>query len=275
MSSGRSPRRHAQHRPPVALGLSVAWLAALAAAARAETPAWYPDRPNLTVSPQVLPMGTFGFDMGLSYTGDTPGRDELLSVPIKLRLPLSPRWELQLGWEAFDWSDRPQEPGRIGTGDLFAASRTIVDDGEGLLPVLAIEAGATIPAASRPAFGVGKPSFYALLAAEFTPYDNVWLDLNVGIELSGIAGRSRSFVADEFATGALGLSVARVFEPYVEVRWEATHGDGAGDLTVLDIGMVSYVGERLALDASIATGLSEAAPDLLLVIGFSVLFGPE
>ncbi|RME71285.1 MAG: hypothetical protein D6776_10470 [Planctomycetota bacterium] len=250
--------------------LLFATLLVLGARARAETPTWVPDRPNATVAPVVLPLGYVGLDIGLRYEGDRPGDEDRLSVPIKLRYPVTARWELQVTASPLDWEDPPHDDARMGVSDLAVASRTVLTEGGGWRPPLALELGATIPTGSI-GLGSGSPSFYALLATEITPWEAVWLDLNLGLSLEPLRGVGRGFVADEFASAALGLDLAGLALPYLELSWAAAHAEPGADFLQLELGTVWFVTERVALDAIVSTGLTAPAPDLAVAFGVSVL----
>jgi hypothetical protein len=258
----------------------IAWRAlaialALTGAAAAEVPEWVPDRPNATVAPTVVPLGFIGMDLGASYEGWRPGNDDLLTFPIKLRLPVAETLEVQLGWATWGWSDTRDSGAHTGSGDVFYAARWVATQGEGFVPPLAVEVGGTIPAATRrPDFGPGTPSFYALLATEISPYEAVWLDLNFGVELTGRRGRHQDFLGNEFASAALGLDVAGLLFPYVEVEWAATRGGNDSDFVSGDVGLAWFITERLAIDAAVFWGMSDTAPDLGATLGVSFLLGP-
>lgn len=232
------------------------------------------DRPNFANAPVVIGHGGLGLELGASYLGNRPGRSDSIGTQVKLRYGLFRSFEIQLGWNVIQWQDDRSSDSDYGIGDGFINGRVIVLEGFDWVPQLGFEFGSTLPLADkRPEFGKGQPDFTLTALIEFAPEEWFWLDCNVGVTFQSQRGSDREFRAQEFVVVAAGLNLEGTYAPYAEIAWFATHGDGAGDQLIGDLGVLVTLNENWMIDGAVFVGLENDSPDLGVTIGLATILG--
>lgn len=214
------------------------------------------DRPGFTDSGVVLPAGSIQVETGVSATWD--GTSESLSGPEALvRWAPRARLELRLTAPNYALTDPADGLGDVGLGVKLAPFRTVDWS-------LAVLAGVTLPS--------GDPAFTA---------DAVVPSVTVvaGRPLSGDASITGQFGItwpaafdrpDVAGTVSLGRSLTGTLGAFLEVLAADAHG--AEPAVVLHHGYALALARHSQLDAHVGVGLTKAAADVLVGIGWSTRF---
>ncbi len=226
------------------------------------------DRPGITLSPTVVPPGTFQIEAGIPQYTAMRGNGvdaELWSLPVQLRYGLTPSVELRLAGSPWNrLHDDVSGDDVDGASDVELGTKIVLSDGESG-PKLAAILGVRLPVGSED-FTAHQPGYTFNLAASmaFDPSNT----------LTGLAGISRIPVGDENATtGALGLALTHSFtdapfSAYIEAGW-FPNIDNSVDTAVAGTGATYLVTNDLQLDAFGDFGLNEDTPDATIGLGIS------
>lgn len=258
---------------------AVWWLAGMAVPALAARDL-STDRPDSTESPFTVEPGRFQIETSLaSFARDqrTASSDDARTtlwnvMPTNLRFGLTPQWELQIVVDAYlDETSRPRTGGprvrQRGFGDITLRTKVNLwgnDGGDtafGLLPFV------KLPTASD---GLGNDAVEGGLIAAFagdlapgwsygamTEVDVVRNERDDGYEPVWV----NTFTVGHDLTERLGL--------FTELALEV--GPGPGALS-FNAGVTYALGPDQQVDAGFNRGLTRAAPDLVLFVGFSRRF---
>ena len=226
------------------------------------------DRPDFTESSDVIPPGLFQFESGVSYEGNTrngvPERN--LVVPGALmRIGLLPRVELRLGGDGF-LSQNVDDLSTSGYSDLEVGVKARLLDQRRAGIDLAV-----IPMVSLP---IGSDGF---TSGGIDPTVKItWArDVPAGFDVSG--NFNFASVTDDlgrFNRKTVSVSMAHdlvagwggFIETYGFTPMER---DSAWGVT-LDFGVTRSIGRDFQFDVEAGRGLTAAAPDWFVGLGFAV-----
>lgn len=234
------------------------------AAAQAEAPSF--DRPGISFSPGVLPVGWFDWEQGLpdlQFDNNGGVHGKLYTADTTLRMGLTSTLELQVAgslWNRLDASSQGASSRAEGAGDTrigmkwaqpLPASKMSV----GILATVTLDTGSA-------AFSNGWP-IYSLGAV-------LSRDLGAGRSLAGYvnvdhsAGSNIGTVASNF-----GFPVHGNLGAYLEVGRIAGAGNSS---TVGGGGLTWLLDDRVQLDMYARRGLTSQSPDLQAGLGISMVW---
>lgn len=239
--------------------LLVAVGVAVAAAANAQSTAveLITDRPDFTESAVTVPIGTFQFEAGATWSDD--GVRTLAGPELLVRWGLRDRLEIRLA--APDWVDFTGGNLRSGLGDaevsVKARLRRWGPWDLAVLPALTLPTGDT-----GLTTGAVDPSV-ALVGAR-----DLGEEWSIAAQLTGAwptLGRERSseWTASLSTSTAIGARTSTFLEAAAVLP-----GIGGTSL-VLHHGYTFRVGAAWQVDAHVAAGLEHDAPDLLIGVGLA------
>jgi hypothetical protein len=263
--SGRSPKALA--------ALLVVTLAGLwAAGATAQD--INPDRPDLTTSAEVVPVGALQIETGLEYerarVGGGPAERQL-TVQGVLRLGLTSAVEISLEGEPFVWLRSDEDHRGSGDYTLGLKYRFHAPAPEGAGPALALKPFVKLPTASAP-IGSERADFGALLLMTLgLPWD-LSLDANAGVAAIGQT-RPEGFIPQGIVSGSLSWAATGRLTAIGELFF-ATKDERAGrDGLIATLALMYRFTPRLAVDAGMRTTLTGRGPDWAAFAGLSVRLG--
>jgi len=265
---------------PTALVGALAVLCLLCASAAStsaqEAPELVTDRPDQTESTAIVPAGRAQLELGATLTRDEEAgsRVESLGGPGSLlRLGLSERVELRLGWEG--WVDEETRSGggrgRVdGAADAAIGAKLRLREGDGASPAIALIAATSVPIGEE-AFSSERFDPSARLAVSHDLAGGIGLGWNVGIETaSEPAASGRTTRSTAIYTLAAGFPAAERWGLFVELFGEVPMSAEGGPAHSADGGATYLLRPNLQLDLAAGVGLSDAAPDWFAGVGLSV-----
>lgn len=252
----------------IAFGLvALLWLGATGAAAQDINP----DRPDLTTSAEVVPVGAVQIETGLEYGRTRVGggpTERQLTVQGVLRAGLLPALEVSLEGQPFVWLRAGQED--HGSGDYAIGLKYrfyAPDDG----PALAVKPFLKLPVAREP-IGTERTDVGALLLMTLGLSERLSLDANAGVAAVG-QRRPEGYIAQGIASAALswGLTerLTAIGELFFATRDAREERDGLFTTVALMYRPVPW----MALDAGMRTTLTGRGPDWSAFLGLSVRLG--
>ena len=226
------------------------------------------DRPDFTESSEVIPRGGYQFESGLTFEGDTHDgqRARSLSAPGSLlRVGLGLRTELRISSDGFQ-SEAINSVRSSGYADLGLGLKIRLLDQAKVGFDFAI-----IPMVSLPTGGEGFTSGHADPTLKLT-----WArELPAGWGATG--NFNFSSVSDEEGrftqraiSASFGHAIAGGWEGFGELYSFTPMERGERSGVTLDWGIARQIGRDLHFDIAAGRGLTAAAPDWFVGIGFAV-----
>lgn len=251
-------------------------VAALPAAA--QQPELVTDRPDQTESAVVVPKGWLQLEVGATVTRDETGGEttEVLELPgTLLRLGLSDHVELRLGWGGYadlETSQGGLELSDSGVLDAEVGAKVHLAPERGGRPEMALLFGASVPVGEAD-FSSDRVDPAFRFSAAHTLSESVGLGYNVGLEWgTAVDGNGdRSTVSDVFYSVAAGFGLSPRWGAFGELFGNLEGSSDAGSRHSVNGGLTYLAKPNLQLDAAAGVGLSDAADDWFVVLGFSVL----
>lgn len=231
-----------------------------------DTPELVTDRPDFTESSQVIPRRWFQLESGLSYEGEGQDLRSFAAPSTLMRIGLGRHTELRLGADGV-LSESFGGVRVSGTSDVEIGTKTQVlfQDRSGIdlafLPMVSLPTGAD----GFSSDGVDptlKITWGRDLAAGFGLTGNV----NVS-SLSTEAGR---FHQEAFSV-SLGHDLVAGWSGYAEAYGFSRLGPGEAAAWTFNGGITRPVGAQFQFDLEAGRGLTSAAPDWFVGVGFAVL----
>lgn len=251
--------------------LAAALLAGSALAADPMAPVL--DRPPYASSPAVLDPGHLQLELGAQTQWARDGAPRMAGLLGRIQLGLAPQLEIEAGGFPWLWLDPEDDDTASGPGDGYFNLRVQLCGDDAGRCVSGLELATSLPLAlQRPELGTGHFEPGLALLLELRPHPDITIDLNAGVGWAAESGPGRRYRAQEFAIASLTVSRGRL-APFVEFVWNATHGDPASDLVLLDAGLACSLRPGLQLDVSALVGLSDGAPAFGLTVG--LVWGPR
>ncbi|RMH21396.1 MAG: transporter [Acidobacteria bacterium] len=237
------------------------------------------DRPDQTESSVVVPPGYVQIEAGWTFTRNDDGgaRLEVHELPGTLvRIGVAERVELRIGWsglvfEELRGRDLPFVLDQDGAGDAELGAKIYLGEERGARPEIALLVASSVPV-GEDAFTTDAfdPSFRLSLA--HTLSERLSLGYNLGMEWetgAGDDGRERT-LGSAIYTLALGIGLSERWGAFVELFGTAPTSAAGGPANSFDGGFTYLIRDNMQLDVAGGVGLSDAADDWFVGVGFSV-----
>jgi hypothetical protein len=249
-------------------------------AAAQEGPELVTDRPDQTESTAIVPAGRLQIELGASLAGDEIGDDsDEIEIDARqlgatlVRVGLSRRFELRLGWEG--WLDEKvtfdsERDSEEGAGDAVVGAKVKLREGEGLSPAMALLVHSSVPIGDA-AFTTDRFDSSFRLSVSHDLEGGIGLGYNVGVETasSDTEGGDHSTLATAIYTISAGIPAGERLGFFVEAFGEIGLSADGPPANSLDAGATYLLRPDLQLDAAAGVGISDAAPDWFAGVGVS------
>jgi hypothetical protein len=260
--------------------LSVAVLfVASPGAAEDEQPELVTDRPDQTESTAVVPRGYFQLEGGWVHTVDdedevTERSDDIGNL--LLRIGISEKVELRLGWNGFTSRDRRAasiEDRQEGLRDADIGAKIRLAEQRGARPNVAFLGALVLPIGddelSSSRF---DPSFRFAFAHDLS--DRIVVAYNLGMvwESEADDDGERELLSSGIYTLVSGFAITDTVATFVELYGSIPASAAGKPSNSFDTGLVWRVRPNLQLDIAAGVGLSSAAADWFVSAGLSVRF---
>ena len=233
-----------------------------------------PDRPDLTTSAEIVPVGALQIETGFEYERARVGggsAERRATVQALLRAGLTSRLEVALEGEPFVWQRAGREDSGSGDFTLGLKYRFHAPPADEAGPALALRPFVKLPTASAP-IGSERADGGALLLMTLGLPAGLSLDANAGVAAIGQT-RPNGFIPQGIVSGSLSWAATDRLTTITELFFSAKdERDGRASLRATVA--VSYrVASWLALDVGARTTLTGRGPDWSALIGLSVRLG--
>jgi hypothetical protein len=229
-----------------------------------------PDRPDLTNGVNTVAPGILQIEFGANFTRDGGKTD--VGLPVTGRFGVTTRLELRVDATSVE-SDVAENVRSTGIGDIAAGAKFRLWYGRGGLP----------PSSIAPAINVRATRSHTGLMFGDLDYTLAWLtgfdvgpqahvDLNYRIGAIS-AGRASPHFAQHLASMSVNVTPAETWAPYVELYWISREEPEAAATTAIDTGFIHTITPRLAIDAGVQIGVSQAASTFGFFAGVSTMIG--
>ncbi len=231
------------------------------------------DRPSISTSASTVAPGALQIESGVTYSRTSVGgspADKQFTIEATWRAGLTERLEVRLEGEPLVVTRNEQDD--TGLGNLTLDAKYRFSDGreDSWRPSLGVLPFVTFPVAHAP-HGTNIPDFGLIGIASFDFPLGLSLDANLGV--GGKAQRPQGYLAQGFASAALGLDIGERWSIFGEVFYSSAAERGARGSVGFDAGVQFFVTRVIAVDAAAQTSLAGPGPDYLFRAGFSIRFG--
>ncbi len=213
------------------------------------------DRPDQTESPYLTKKGYLQGEFGFNYER-VNGATQWIHPTALWKLGLNERFEFRFITEL------QSEGKETGLLPLQIGGKVALLEEKGLLPKTSLIAHMGIPTIGHPAFKISKWAPNFRFTFQNTLSEQAALGYNFGAEWDGVSN-----TPDWIYTFAPGLNIGKNGYAYVEAYGSVR----SGELPQHSIagGVAYYLSDDLKIDLSGSYGLTEAATDHYIAIGFS------
>jgi hypothetical protein len=256
-------------RPACARGALLAALAAGCGTLGERAPAT-PQRPRVSSATTTTAPGTQEIELGAAID---PG--DALDVPLTAKWGAGERSELFVGWSPYRGVDVPGDD-EDGVGDVVVGLRTRALDETPNHPAAAFQAAVKIPTHDEGALSSGEPDLLLAGIADVSPGD---FGVTSFYELGVLGDPDHSAVEIRHSLAlAASHPIGERFGGFGELAFLLTPEVDDEQLLLTLGGTFAPVSWRV-FDVGVAIGLSEDAPDLVLLFGLTenlgALLGPR
>ena len=229
-----------------------------------------PDRPDVTNGTTIVEEGLLQVEVGVQHT--RLGTQHNSGTPVTFRVGLFEWLEARASTDGFlHQSDNGSSVSGAGNVQLGAKLRLFADPGG--VPVLSILPTVNLPIASaNKGLGSGVLDATLIILTGTDVGRTSHLDVNYGIGAIG-TGQGRPHFAQQLVSASFSHSLTERLSPYVEGFWFSRQDPDGGPVVSVDTGLIQAFTTRFAIDGGIAFGLTDAAPDLTVFAGLSVIIG--
>jgi len=229
-----------------------------------------PDRPDVTNGTAIVDVGLLQVEVGAQHA--RMGTQQSAGTPLTVRIGLLEWLEARAGSDGLvHQSENGSSVSGIGNVQLGAKIRLFADPGG--VPVLSILPTVNLPLASASkGLGSGDADVTLVLLTGTDLGRTSHVDVNYGIGAIG-AGEGRPHFVQHLISASFSHTLTEQLTPYLEAFWFSRQDPDGGRVFSVDAGFIQAFTARLAVDGGVAVGLTDAAPDLVLFTGISVILG--
>jgi hypothetical protein len=229
-----------------------------------------PDRPDVTNGTNIVDVGLLQVEAGVQHA--RVGTQRSVGTPLTLRIGLFEWLEARISTDGFlHQTDASSSVSGAGNVQVGAKVRLFADPGG--IPVLSILPTVNLPVASvSKGLGSGDSDFTLVVLTGTDLGRASHIDFNYGIGAIG-AGQDRPHFTQHLVSVSASHSVTEQLSPYIEGYWFSRQDPNGGHVFSVDAGFIQAFTARLAVDGGVSVGLTNAAPDLSVFTGVSVIVG--
>ncbi|CAM2068772.1 Transporter [Sulfidibacter corallicola] len=238
-----------------------------------QTPELVTDRPDQSESAEVVPVGSWQFEMGVARSESDPGIEfETTAFPQTLiRYGLNPNLELRIGWDGVIDVETDAFGGNSdsGAGDTSLGVKWKLFDERGRRPQMAIVAGTNLTTAED---GFGSDEFEPAVRLAFssTLSDRLGLGYNLGwSSLRTDDGIDEHTLATVQYSMVLGIGVSDRVGAFIEAFGDVPASAPGGPSNSIDTGITVALSPLVQVDAAGGFGISDEADDWFATVGIS------
>ena len=242
--------------------LLAAILAAFAAPAFAED--FVPGRPGNTESPISVPTGRWQVESEIASFARGGGAKSLSLLSTDIRYGLAPGWDAEAIVSPFNRVEAGGDS-ENGFGDTTLRVRHTFSGQSGEGPAFALIGFVTLPTATN-GQGDGAVEGGAIATGSFDLSESNGVTWTLGAAAISDNGDYKS---DVFGGVALGHQLTDAWGIYAEAFAERSFGETAA---TIDIGATYLSGPHTQWDAGVDFGVTDAADDVRLFVGWAHLF---
>ncbi|HEY7652625.1 MAG TPA: transporter [Methylomirabilota bacterium] len=233
-----------------------------------------PDRPDLTTSAEIMPVGALQLETGFEYerarVGGGPA-ERRATVQAVLRAGLTSWLEVALEGEPFVWRRAEREDRGSGDYTLGLKYRFHAPAADEAGPALAVKPFVTLPTASAP-IGSERPDWGALLLMTVGLPAGLGLDANAGVAAIGQT-RPNGFIPEGIVSGSLSWAATDRLTTITELFFSTKDERDGRESLRATVAVMYKLTSWLALDAGMRTTLAGPGPDWSALAGLSVRLG--
>ena len=219
------------------------------------------DRPDVTESPEIVPMGMYQFELGYQFE-KTPGSESHSFGELMIRIPLVKIVEVRAGLNSFVFlNERDREKNGLQDVSLGLKIKFLEKDHLNL----ALLASSSIPTGNDE-FGEKKLQPVFILAASNPITNNFGIGLNLGINSSIDSGER--FTQTTFSI-ASGYSLFEKTGLYIEYFGKYPNSKDGSNSNFVNGGMTFLINNNFQLDARFGKGLNGIDLEYFTGIGTS------
>jgi hypothetical protein len=230
-----------------------------------------PDRPDVTNGTHIVDVGLLQVETGMQHVRMGSSQRNF-GTPLTVRVGVTEWLEVRVGTDGF-LHQTTSASSVSGAGNVQVGAKLRLFADPGGVPVLSILPTVNLPVASASkGLGSGDSDLTLALLTGTDLGKTSHIDFNYGIGAIG-AGQGQPHFVQHLLSVSFSHSVTEQLSPYVEGFWFSKQDPEGGRAVSIDAGLIQAFTARLAVDGGFAVGLTEAAPDLSLFAGISVIVG--
>lgn len=242
-----------------------------------QVPELVTDRPDQTESASTVAKGLWQLELGYLLLRDNPGTshsDELRAAAGLLRIGVSSRVELRVGWVGYSLLDQesPAARSRVsGTSDGGLGAKFGLVEGSGLKPQVALLVGTSLPIGDDEFTSDHyDPGFRFALSHQVSP--RIDLGYNIGMAWLTTIDDAQIESTESLVqyTLAAGFALTETVGAYVEIFGDQPTRGGEANQTSFDGGFTWGLRDNLQLDLEGGIGLTDGAPDWFAGLGLVI-----
>jgi len=240
-------------------------------AQKPQLPELVTDRPDFTESSEVVGTGILQLEFGTSVEGDgqADARDRVLTAPLALlRVGVARRVELRFSSDGYIFDRLGSRLGQTttrGEADLEVGAKVVLKDGASgfgmaVIPMMSLPTGADSVSS-----GTIDPTVKFTWATAL-PKD---FDLSGNVNVSRF-GDELGRYTEQAVSVSLGHGLAAGWGGYWEAYGFMPQGETRASAWTVDTGLTHGIGGNAQLDLEIGRGVTAAAPDWFVGVGFGI-----
>ncbi len=224
-----------------------------------DIPEMITDRPDQTESAYIVPQGFYQLEAGILCDRFSKNNRVLSAPTALLRIGLFSHAELRIGTDMLIERDGLQQK---GLSPLSIGAKTLINEGEGWKPRIAVIAALTIPETGKSAFKQEHLTPELLFAFENVLNDRLSIGYNAGFIWEDYYYRTLTYYSL-----VAGIGLTDKLNTFVE--WYGFYAPNLNGDNRIDGGFTYSVRHNLQVDISFGMGLSDISPEGLLGLGVS------
>jgi hypothetical protein len=224
------------------------------------------DRPDFTESSEVIRRGGFQLETGMTLEGETD-RSRAFTAPAALfRLGLGHRTELRFGGDGILVADIGRRDRTSGYSDVEIAAKIRLFNQDQIGVDLAVIPILSLPVGSDGfSSGTYDPTIKITWARELP----AGFGLSGNVNVSAVSDPGGRFYHDAVSV-SVGDDLSAGWGSYAEIYGFSRFDRDGGRAVIVNGGVSRPVGNRMQFDLEAGGGITAAAPDWFVGVGFAI-----